>query len=262
MTEFYKAIGLYLKIFILSLFIPGIGHARLGEGKRGLLLYGIYVAGCLLFLGLLHTTFLGLVSMVVVASVFLLFCALDAGRLSCRCRLEDLRQFQRYGVLWISGHLVFVGILIFYFPLKLYIIPSISMTPTLQLGDYFVATKSMETVTRGNIIVFSSPMKPQVTYVKRVIGLGRETVEIKGGRVLIDGRVLDEPYLTSTIRNKKGGRFGPLSVSADKVFVLGDNRDNSYDSRNYGCIAINSIHGRPLYIISSKDKERNGQDIR
>ena len=84
---------------------------------------------------------------------------------------------------------------------------------------------------RGDIVVFDSPVKEETEYLKRVIGLPGETVEIKAGKVYVDGTLLEEDYLKETPRSED---LGPFHVPEDCVFVMGDNRNNSSDSRYWG----------------------------
>ena len=94
------------------------------------------------------------------------------------------------------------------------------------------------------MVVFSMPEQPDgELLIKRVIGLPGETVEIRDGQVYIDGVPLDEPYLDQGTR----GRFGPVSVPPLHVFVLGDNRSFSNDSRAFDAISVENILGRAWF---------------
>ncbi len=93
---------------------------------------------------------------------------------------------------------------------------------------------------RGDIVVLRLPEHSSELLIKRVIGLPGDTVEIEGGRVYVDGRALDEPYLDQVTR----GEMAPTTVPPLKVFVLGDNRNFSNDSRSFGMVPIENIVGR------------------
>lgn len=93
---------------------------------------------------------------------------------------------------------------------------------------------------RGDIIVFIPPSNPQRDFIKRVIGLPGDTVEIRQGRVYINGQALTEPY----IRRGPATSWGPVVVPQDEVFVLGDNRGASTDSRSFGMLEQSKIVGR------------------
>lgn len=114
-------------------------------------------------------------------------------------------------------------------------IASASMEPTLLTGVSLFQDKltlRLRCLRRGDIIVFRSPVGDEHEFVKRVIGLPGETVELKGKKVYIGGRELDEPYVKH-VRGAEvleGDTLGPLVVPARSLFVLGDNRDESKDS--------------------------------
>lgn len=94
---------------------------------------------------------------------------------------------------------------------------------------------------RGDVIVFHAPDQDK-DYIKRVIGLPGETIEITNGQVLIDGRVLEEPYETRHI----AGGAAPVTLGPNEVFVMGDNRPNSRDSRSWGPLSMDAIVGKAL----------------
>lgn len=111
------------------------------------------------------------------------------------------------------------------------IIPSGSMLPTVQLQDRVMVNKFIYRFTeiqRGDIIVFAPPeaINSSDDYLKRVIGLPGETVEMREGNVYIDGKILNEPYIAEPINYQ----FGPVTVPDDSLLVLGDNRNSSFDS--------------------------------
>lgn len=138
------------------------------------------------------------------------------------------------------------------FVVGMYYIPSESMLPTLQINDHVVVTKftyKLEDPERGDIIVFKYPPndtsgvpeREKIDYVKRVIGLPGEVLEIKEGQVLIDDHPLEEPYLAPGTRMSD---FGPITVPEDAYFAMGDNRNNSNDSRFWGPVGEDYIEGK------------------
>lgn len=109
-------------------------------------------------------------------------------------------------------------------------VPSGSMEPTIVTGSRMIGFRLSYTFNdpeRGDIIIFKYPDDESVYYVKRIIGLPGETIEIKDGFVYVDGVILVEDYLTVTTE----GNFGPYVVPEGSYFVMGDNRNNSHDSR-------------------------------
>lgn len=141
------------------------------------------------------------------------------------------------------------------FVFQQYVIDGPSMQPTLQQGDRVLLNKlsyRVHDVRRGDVVVFDRVQGTRHDdLIKRVIGLPGETVRIEQCRVLIDGRELDEPYLADAVR---AGNCGPTSMGAlvvpdGQVFVLGDNRPQSSDSRAFGPIDIDRIRGRAFVVL-------------
>jgi signal peptidase I len=149
-----------------------------------------------------------------------------------------------------------IALIVRAFLLASFFIPSPSMTPTLHNGDRVLVNKlayRMHDVHRGDVVVFERPPglkdAPEVKdLIKRVIGLPGETVEFRDGRILIDGHLLDEPYLpagTQTLAKTKGET---ITVEEGDVLVLGDNRENSTDGRIFGPISQKLIVGRAFVL--------------
>ena len=138
---------------------------------------------------------------------------------------------------------------------KGYYIPSRSMEPALEPGDRILVDSDehdVTTIDRGDIVVVTAPKGETfgvTTLVKRVIGLPDETVTIDGGHVLIDGHVLDEPYLAPDVPTLGVGSHpcppsDPCHIPDDAVWLMGDNRTDSKDSRFFGPVAESTIVGR------------------
>jgi signal peptidase I len=156
---------------------------------------------------------------------------------------------------------ILVAVLLRTFVVATYSIPSGSMEPTLQIGDRIVVNKlsyDLHGVDRGNIVVFTTPPNencagpPVSDLVKRVIGLPGETISLKDGNVYIDGRLLPEPFLPPKIRDdtypgpstEPYSLHQPYRVPAGDVYVMGDNRPFSCDSRFWGPIRESTIVGK------------------
>jgi signal peptidase I len=131
----------------------------------------------------------------------------------------------------------------------IYAIPSASMAPTLRTGDQIVVTPYFRGVPeRGDVIVFESLLVPDELMVKRVIGVPGDLVDSRLGRVRISGYTLSEPYL---LRQSATGSVAAQLVPADSYFVLGDNRDDSLDSRSWGVVPRARIVGRARLVLWS-----------
>jgi signal peptidase I len=173
------------------------------------------------------------------------------------------------------------------FVVQAFKIPTGSMEPNLLIGDHLLVNKFVFAPTlssaerallptadirRGEIVVFKYPEDPERDFIKRVIGLPGETIELRERRILVDGRAIDEPYAHYLPQPQgfTGGdpasgdvrvRYGPVVVPAGSVFVMGDNRDNSQDSRYWGFLPKDNIKGKALMIYWSFDGSDGGLNL-
>jgi signal peptidase I len=149
-----------------------------------------------------------------------------------------------------------IALIVRAFLLASFFIPSPSMTPTLKNGDRVLVNKlayRMHDVHRGDVVVFERPAElkdhPEVKdLIKRVVGLPGETVEFRDGRILIDGHLLDEPYLAAGTKTLAKAKGETITVAEGEVLVLGDNRENSTDGRIFGPISQKLIVGRAFVL--------------
>lgn len=136
-------------------------------------------------------------------------------------------------------------------------LPSTSMAPTLMPNDFVLAdTEAYENVLpeRGDIIVFSRPEKAGVKFTKRVIAVAGDTLKIQRGQVLVNHKVILEPYVAGQY-NQRSSLLSTdeIHVPDEVVYVLGDNRDNSFDSRYFGTVNADWIYGRVRTLWFSYD---------
>ncbi len=127
-------------------------------------------------------------------------------------------------------------------------VESISMLPNLHEGDFVIVYKlafKSDLPDRGDVVVFYYPPDPdgEPPYIKRVIGLPGDRVRIEGGKVYINDQIWDEPYLT-TVTN----RGGTWLVPEQSIFVMGDNRNNSSDSRSWGMVPMDQVIGKAIFV--------------
>jgi signal peptidase I len=149
--------------------------------------------------------------------------------------------------------------------IKMFRIPTMSMEPTLEIGDHLLAHMRAYDRTapqRGEIAIFKYPNDESVISIKRVIGLPGETVEIIERTVYIDGHPLKEPYVKFTNPESDEERTVPYVLPKDKYFVLGDNRDNSYDSRYWGFVDRSKFVGKARFLYWAKNSSRIGKKLR
>jgi len=143
------------------------------------------------------------------------------------------------------------------FVLEPYEIPSGSMQDTIEIGDRVFSEKvsyAFNDVQQGDVITFTDPTNPDQTLIKRVIARGGQTVDLRDGVVYVDGAALDEPYTEGKESNPLPNTYGgveisyPYTVPTDCLWVMGDNRTNSSDSRYFGAIPESSVSGHAFYI--------------
>ncbi len=145
------------------------------------------------------------------------------------------------------GSLYIIVYLFLFFPSS---VLGASMEPTLHSGDRIFVSRvayRISDVNRGDVIIIESPKNPDIEYVKRVIALPGETLLIKEGDVYIDGYLLEEPYLSEKTNLWENGFTEeniPYVVPENHVFVMGDNRPRSSDSREFGPVSMESVIGK------------------
>ncbi|MFQ5538381.1 MAG: signal peptidase I [Gemmatimonadota bacterium] len=202
----------------------------------------------------------------------------------------------RAGLAWLWGWtrsilIAFVLFLILRtFVVEAFTIPTASMENTLLVGDFLLVNKAVYGAEipgtplhlpawaeprRGDVIVFNPPHDPTKNYVKRVVGIPGDTLQMRGKILFVNGRAADEPYARYGARmgdvahpdmnwqmrylapgaptpyHPTRDNWGPIVVPRDRYFVLGDNRDNSEDSRYWGFVPRDAIRGRPWFVYFS-----------
>jgi len=162
------------------------------------------------------------------------------------------------------------------FVVQAFKIPSGSMKPTLLIGDHILVNKfaygirlpiwntqlvHVSNPKRGDIIVFQYPVDPSKDFIKRVIGIPGDTVRIQNKKVFVNDQPLDEPYavhsdtriLPATISTRDN--MSPLAIPPDCLFVMGDNRDESHDSRFWKFVSFDDLRGKAFIIYWSWNKD-------
>jgi signal peptidase I len=169
---------------------------------------------------------------------------------------------------------VLIALFVRTFIVQAFKIPSSSMEPTLLVGDYLLVNKfiygtrlpfvdkkiiEFKKPRRGDIIVFIYPKDRSKDFIKRVIGEEGEKVEIIQNKIYINDQRIDDPWGYYSEKNPLARylpsmeRYGPVVVPKDSLFVLGDNRDNSQDSRFWGFVTLNEVRGKAFIIYFSLD---------
>lgn len=174
---------------------------------------------------------------------------------------------------------VLLALFIRTFIVQAFKIPSGSMMQTLQIGDHILVNKFIYGVKlpflqkvvipvtkpeRGDIIVFKFPVEPEKDFIKRVVGIPGDVVEGRDKQIYVNDQPLVERYAIKTDPHvyPKGmqtrDNFGPITVPDNKLFVMGDNRDQSFDSRFWGFVDMKVVSGKAFMIYWSWDKDRFG----
>lgn len=187
--------------------------------------------------------------------------------------LEELRWIERWLVE--LKYIAFVFILTYFviqpFVIASYDTPTGSMEPTIMTNTRYLAFPSVyggfvrftgiklpafKQIQRGDIVIFKYPLDETKNFVKRTIGLPGDQVEIIAKTVYINGKPLSEPYSIFGADFLRPN-YGPVVVPKDHLFVMGDNRDQSYDSRYWGFVPIKNVYGTPLLSFWSYDREKH-----
>lgn len=152
---------------------------------------------------------------------------------------------------------VVLALFIRHFVVELYLVDGPSMRPTLQNQERLVVNKfiyNLHDPERGDILVFQYPKDPSRDFIKRVIAIPGDTIEIKDGHIYVNGELKNEPYILSTTR----GDYPLATVPEGHIFVMGDNRNNSEDSRfaDVGMVPFDLIKGKAILIFWPLDKLR------
>ncbi len=164
------------------------------------------------------------------------------------------------------------------FVVQAFKIPTASMYPTLLVGDHLLVNKfvygtklpfsdkkvlAIADPERADIIVFRYPEDPKRDFIKRIVAVGVDVIESRNKVLYVNGKKVEEPYARHTDSSVKPpgfdprDNFGPIVVPEGKYFVMGDNRDQSHDSRYWGFVDASEIRGKAMIIYWSWDREKH-----
>jgi signal peptidase I len=157
-----------------------------------------------------------------------------------------------------------VAIFINAYALEAYKMPSAGMSPTLLNGDHVLVKKRLfyRGTERGDIIVFRFPGDPSREFMQRAVAVEGDTIESGNKIIYVNGKTVQEPYIQHidpSLQSRESSprdNFGPLAVPSNKCFALGDNRDQSYDSRYWGYVDLKDIEGKAVVIYWSWDDKK------
>jgi signal peptidase I len=170
---------------------------------------------------------------------------------------------------------ILIALVIRTFVVQAFKIPSGSMKQTLQIGDHILVNKfifgvkipywnktiiPLKSPQRGDIIVFKYPVDPNKDFIKRVVGVAGDIIESRDKQLYLNHKPVNHDYGVHTDphiisgNNKPRDNFGPITVPQNSLFVMGDNRDESYDSRFWGFVDIKAVNGKAFIVYWSWDK--------
>ena len=173
---------------------------------------------------------------------------------------------------------ILIALFIRTFVIQAFKIPSGSMKPTFQIGDHILVSKFIYGVKipfirktlipigdpkRGDIVVFIYPEDKSKDFIKRVIGIGGDTIEIRNKKIFLNGMPYNDSYgvysddfiIPGSVQPRDN--FGPVTVPQGNIFTMGDNRDQSYDSRFWGFVDLKDVMGKAFMIYWSWDRENH-----
>lgn len=258
---------------LLSFFLPGLGQIYSNQVAKGMMWAAVIPVWILLSsaLGLLHG-FRGLVLCLALQLIFQFFAAADAWR-STPQHADKSHRAGRFasvalvGVCIVASDYGATQIV----TTRMYKTKAGSMNPTIIVGDRIAADTTYyqaRTPRSGEVVLVRAPGGQ--LFVKRIIAGAGEVIEGKIGKAYVNGKALIEPYIIleperspSRLADESQRNFGPVTVPQDKFFVMGDNRDHSWDSRTrgFGPVAKGEIKGKALYIYWSNERSRIGRKI-
>jgi signal peptidase I len=246
-----------------SAIVPGVGQWLLGQRVRAVVYWILLVGVLTLWWPLrLPMTFWGWM-LAILATVGLWLVSASEALLGLR------RSSTRPSLFWLAlvlpvafvVSLLMCGWMLLAAGFHLYEVPSSGMEPAILPGEHIIADTRDVSPRAGGVVILEHD---DVLMVKRVIGMPGNVVSGKGGVVSVNGAALNEPYVQHVgSRMPNLENFGPVDVPQGEIFVLGDNRDFSLDSRmrDFGNPSVEEIRGRPLYIAKSSHPLRMGRAI-
>jgi signal peptidase I len=241
---------------LLSFLVPGLGQAYTGRTRRGLVLLGLGCAWQGLGIGAAEAFRWWLVSL---AGYFLLCCGAGLDAFRTARGLGHYHPGPKNSPILYTGFvvaMVTVSLLAGlaeheYYPV--YTVTQTSMRPTLRTGDHLraEALRPRDIIRRGQLVVFEYPSEHSLIFVKRVVGLPGEVVEVEDGLVYVNGDPIEEGYYAVRDKGTKSLDMPAARLAPDEYYVMGDNRYATFDSRSYGPVNRARMLATPLYILYS-----------
>jgi len=264
---------------LLTVLTPGLGHLYIGQARRGLVLFAmIMVADTLLvfaLMGVLARFWMFAISLALLLGLWL-YIIIDASTRAYRMTEHPAKGYNRWQVY--AGAFVLAWLITavpFTYAtnaktsgqLGYFRATAASMAPTLQTGEYFLADATFyrgRPPSRGDVAVYIHPKQADIHYIKRIIAVEGDRVAMRAGRAIVNGMAVEEPYVNAGAPDAPFANMPEVRVPAGHVYVLGDNRANSVDSRDsvaHGPVPTSKLIGRVTDIAFSHDLSRMGRWI-
>lgn len=257
----------------LTLIQPGLGHVYNGELSKGLLIYLLPFLLIPSSLICLHSQHLRTVFTLFSLLAFIIYTAVLVDVVRTARKLRDHYTPRKY-----NKTVIYIAIFASSFVLnnamsyvvkntviKAFRFPSDSMEPTLLKGDHILVdrTNAGKHPHRGEVIVFEFPEDPAKDFLKRVVAVGGDTVAVRNKILYVNGKAMTEPYVVHQesdmipARENPRDNFGPEVIPAGSFFVMGDNRDKSFDSRFFGPVTSDKVKGTVRTVYWSWDQKKS-----
>jgi signal peptidase I len=264
---------------LLTLLTPGLGHVYLGQARRGIALFIlIMIADTLLLfamMGVLARFWMFAVSLALLLGLWLFIMA-DAITRARRAESQPGQSYNRWQIYlgaFVLACLIFAAPCIYGLHAKAsgqlgyFRAAAASMAPTLRQGEYFLADSTFyrsRPPSRGEVAVYVHPKQKDIHVIKRIVATEGDRIAIRNGRAIVNGMAVEEPYVVAGAWQAPFANMPETRVPPEHVFVLGDNRANSEDSRDnsaHGPVPIKNLVGRVTDIAFSPDISRMGRWI-
>jgi signal peptidase I len=262
---------------LLTVLTPGLGHIYLGQARRGITLFVlVMIADTLLMfamMGVLARFWMFAVSLGLLLGLWL-YIMVDAIGRAYRMRdypHEGYNRWTTYAGAFVLACIIFAAPCVYAVHAnasgQLLVLNAVtpSMEPTLRVGEYFLADATYyrsRAPSRGDVAVYLHPKQAHLYYIKRIVAVEGDRIAIRGGRAVVNGMMVEEPYLDAAVAEGRFANMPELRVPAGHVYVLGDNRSNSVDSRDsvaHGAVPVGNLIGRVTDIAISRHLPRIGR---
>jgi signal peptidase I len=262
---------------LLTVLTPGLGHIYLGQARRGIILFVlVMIADTLLMfamMGVLARFWMFAVSLGLLLGLWL-YIMVDAIGRAYRMRdypHEGYNRWTTYAGAFVLACIIFAAPCVYAVHAnasgQLLVLNAVtpSMEPTLRVGEYFLADATYyrsRAPSRGDVAVYLHPKQAHLYYIKRIVAVEGDRIAIKGGRAVVNGMMVEEPYLDVALADGRFANMAEVRVPAGHVYVLGDNRSNSVDSRDsvaHGAVPVGNLIGRVTDIAISRHLPRIGR---